>query len=127
MNYCLKGPDDQVVGFRLGTDDLGHEIYDILDWADEHFSSYFVEQTDECVYVCSEGAREAIAADRVEAEPLSIESGDQDNGSSRGGSLGGGGSAGGGPSGGGGSSGDGSDGNVPVGGDGGSEIELASR
>jgi hypothetical protein len=68
-NYCLRGPDGQVVGFRLWADELGHRIYDILDWADEHFSSYFVEQTDDQVYVCSERVRE-IGEEEIRAEPL---------------------------------------------------------
>jgi hypothetical protein len=125
-NYCLKGPRDQVVGFRLGTENLGHEIYDILDWADEHFPSYFVEQTGDRVYVCSESAREALEADDLRAEPLSVENGDQ--GGSKGGGPSGGGFLGGGPSGGGpsggGSSGPG--GNVPAGGGGGETIAEAT-
>ena len=107
-NHCLKGPQDQVVGFRLDTAELGHEIYDILDWADEHFASHVVEQTDDHVYVYSETARETLTADELRAEPLSIENGDRD-GSSNGGSPGG--FSGGGPSGGSGGSGPG--GNVP--------------
>jgi hypothetical protein len=130
MNYCLKGPQDQIVGFRLETEDLGHEIYDILDWADEHFSSHRVEQTDDCVYVCSEAARETLDSSEIRAEPVSIktdgpggESGRGPGGSS--GGLGGGPSGGGGP---GGSGGDGSDGNVPVGaGGGGAVAETAGQ
>jgi uncharacterized membrane protein YgcG len=121
-NYCLKGPRDQVVGFRLGTETLGHEIYDILDWADEHFSSHFVEQTGENVYVCSESAREALEANELRTEPLSIESMDTDGRSGGGPSLGG--PSGGGPSGGG-SSGGGSSGpggNAPAGNDGGETV-----
>jgi len=96
-NYCLKGPQDQVVGFRLGAEELGHEIYDILDWADAHFSSYFVEQTNGRVYVCSEAVRDALGTEEIRAEPLSIESGGP--GDPPGGSPGGGGSAGGGSAG----------------------------
>jgi len=124
-NYCLKAPDNQVVGFRLGTETLGHEIYDILDWADEHFSSHFVEQTEDQVYVCSESAREALAANELRAEPLSIESGGEGNSSGGGPPLGGpfgGGSSGGGSSGGG-SSGPG--GNVPAGNGGGETVAEA--
>jgi len=71
-NHCLKGPQDQVVGFRLDTAELGHEIYDILDWADEHVASHVVEQTDDYVYVYSETARETLSVDELRAEPLSI-------------------------------------------------------
>ena len=123
-NYCLKGPRDQVVGFRLEIETLGHEIYDILDWADEHFSAHFVEQTDDHVYVCSESARDALEANELRAEPLSIESkdtGSPGNGPSLGGPPGGGPSGGG--SSGGGSS--GPDGNVPAGSDGGETVAEA--
>lgn len=107
-NYCLKEPNDRIVGFRLGADELGHEIYDILDWADEHFSSHVVEQTDDHVYVYSETARKTLSASELHTEPLSIEDinrGDSSDGGSSGGSSGGG------PSGGSGGSGPG--GNVP--------------
>ena len=129
-NYCLKGPRDQVVGFRLGAEELGHEIYDILDWADEHFSSYVVEQTDGRVYVYSEEARETLSEDEIRAEPLSIENdgpGDRPgNGPSRGGSSNGG-SSGGGSSGGSGGGG-GPGGSTPVGSSGGGAItEQAGR
>jgi uncharacterized membrane protein YgcG len=125
-NYCLKGPQDQVVGFRLGAENLGHEIYDILDWADEHFSSHFVEQTGNRVYVCSESARGALEADELRAEPLSIES--SDRGGSPGNGPTGGGFPGGGPSGGGPSDGgsSGPDGNMPAGSDGGKTIAEAA-
>lgn len=93
-NYCLKDPSGQVIGFRLGADELGHEIYDLLDWADEHFPSYFVEQDGGQVHICSEEAREVLAADEVHAEPLSLDGGSQ-------GGRPGGGPAEGGPSGGG--------------------------
>jgi uncharacterized membrane protein YgcG len=123
-NYCLKGPRGQVVGFRLGAENLGHEIYDILDWADEHFSSHFVEQTDGHVYVCSESAREALRANELQAEPLSIGGPD---GRSEGGPAGGGLSGGGGPSGGGSSGGSsGPGGNVPAGSDGGETVAETS-
>ena len=124
-NYCLKGPEDQVVGFRLGAENLGHEIYDILDWADEHFSSHFVEQTGDQVFVCSESARGALEANELRAEPLSIERGGRGGSSGNGPPSGGfgGGPSGGGPSGGG-SSGPG--GNVPAGSDGGETIAEAT-
>lgn len=123
-NFCLKGPRGQVVGFRLGAENLGHEIYDILDWADEHFSSHFVEQTDGHVYVCSESAREALKANELQAEPLSIGGPD---GRSGGGPAGGGLSGGGGPSGGGSSGGSsGPGGNVPAGSDGGETVAETS-
>jgi hypothetical protein len=127
-NYCLKGPRDQVVGFRLCAESLGHEIYDILDWADEHFDAHFVEQTGDHVYVCSESARDALESEELRVEPLSIEGGDTDGSSGNGPTLGGpsgGGPSGGGPSGGG-SSGPG--GNVPAGGDDGETVaEPAGR
>lgn len=130
-NYCLKGPQDEVVGFRLGAEELGHEIYDILDWADEHFASHVVEQTGGCVYVYSEAAREKLDGGEVRAEPLSIESGDQDDpsgsGPMRGGPSGGGPS--GGPGGGGPGGSGGSGGNAPAGpvGGGGRTVESAGR
>lgn len=123
-NHCLKDPHGNVVGFRLGIDRLGHEIYDILDWAEANFSSHFVEQTEDCVYVCSESAREALASNELRAEPLSIEQGGTDGNSGSGPTLGGpsgGGSSGGGSSGG--SSGPG--GNVPAGSDGGGTVAEA--
>jgi uncharacterized membrane protein YgcG len=123
QNYSLKGPQDQIVGFRLGAAGLGHEIYDILDWADEHFSSYAVEQTDGRVYVYSETARETLSADEIRAEPLSIEDGERGD-PSNGGSSGGGPSSGG-PSGGGGSGGGGG-GNVPAAGGGGGSIAATN-
>lgn len=84
MHYCLKGPQGQVVGFRLGAEALGHEIYDILDWADEHFSSYFVKQTDDHVYVCDDAVEDQ---DTLHAEPLS--GGDDESGPPPSGSGGG--------------------------------------
>jgi hypothetical protein len=118
-NYCLKGPEDQVIGFRLGAEELGHEIYDILDWADEHFSSHVVEQTDGQVYVCSEAAREALSEEEIHAEPLSIGgNGQTGDDPARGGRSGGG------PSGGssGGPGGSGPGGNAPVGSSGGGTV-----
>jgi len=124
-NYCLKGPKDQVIGFRLGAEELGHEIYDVLDWADAHFSSYFVEQTGGQVYVCSESIRETLSDEEIHAEPLSLGgNGRTGDGPARGGRPGGG------PSGGssGGSGGSGPGGNVPVGGSGGGTVaESAGR
>jgi hypothetical protein len=124
-NYCLKGPEDQVIGFRLGAEDLGHEIYDILDWADEHFPSYFVEQTGGQVYVCSETIRDTLSDEEIRAEPLSLGgNGRTGDGPARGGRPGGG------PSGGssGGPGGNGPDGNAPVGsGGGGAVAESAGR
>jgi len=67
MHYCLRGASDQVVGLQLNIDQLGQEIYKILDWADENFASYSVEQTDGYVYVHS-GALEEGAD--VRKEPL---------------------------------------------------------
>ncbi len=100
-NYCLKGPQDQIVGFQLDAEELGHEIYDLLDWADEHFSSHSVQQTDTQVYIYSETARETLSSDEIRTEPISIENNDRcdrpgsgpGSGGSPGGS-GGGGSAG---------------------------------
>jgi hypothetical protein len=125
-NYCLKGPQGQVVGFQLDAENLGHEIYDILDWADDHFSAHFVEQTEDQVYVCSESARGALEAGELHAEPLSVER--SDSGGSRGGGPSGGGFFGGGGPSGGGSSGGGSSGpggNVPAGSDGGETVAEA--
>ena len=122
-NYCLKGSQGQVVGFQLDAENLGHEIYDILDWADEHFSAHFVEQTeDHRVYVCSESARGALEANELHAEPLSVEG--SDGGGSRDGGPSGGGFFGGGSSGGGSSGGGSSEpgGNVPTGSDGGETV-----
>lgn len=88
-NYCLRGPDEQIVGFRLDTKELGHEIYDILDWADEHFSSHAVQQTDGWVHIYSEPARKTISADEVHAEPFSIDDDPRDRSSDEGPSAGG--------------------------------------
>jgi hypothetical protein len=93
-NYCLKDPQDRVIGFRLSVEDLGHEIYDILDWADEHFEDRVVEQTGDHVYICSEAARNNLEKHQITAEPLSIENEDPDDES--GGGPGGGGFGGGG-------------------------------
>lgn len=69
MHYCLKSPRDEVVGFVLGADDLGHEIYRILDWADAHFGDYSVDQSDGRVLVRSEAAGDVSNLDTV---PLSL-------------------------------------------------------
>jgi len=69
MHYCLQDPQDQVVGFVLDADELGHEIYRILDWADEHFNSYSVDQTDGRVYVRSDAIEDESD---LHAEPLSV-------------------------------------------------------
>jgi len=116
-NYYLKGPDGQVVGFRLRANELGHRIYDILDWADEHFSSHFVEQTGGQVYVCSDTVRE-IREDEIRAEPLEGDS-PGGNGPAEGGPSGGG-PSGGGPSGG--SGGSGPEDKSPVGDSGGGAV-----
>ena len=116
-NYYLKGPEGQVVGFRLQADELGHRIYDILDWADEHFSSHFVEQTGGQVHVCSDTVRE-ISAEEIRAEPLE-RGGPSDAGPSGGSSSGR--PPGGGPSGG--SGGSGPEDKSPVGSGGGAVAE----
>lgn len=67
MHYCLRGSRDQVVGLKLNPDELGSDIYEILDWADAHFQSYSVEQTDDHVYVRSSTFEEV--AD-IHEEPL---------------------------------------------------------
>lgn len=69
MHYCLQDPQDQVVGFVLDADQLGHEIYRILDWADEQFGSYSVDQTDGRVYVRSNAIEDESS---LRAEPLSV-------------------------------------------------------
>ncbi|WP_103029623.1 hypothetical protein [Salinibacter altiplanensis] len=69
MHYCLQDPQDQVVGFVLDADQLGHEIYRILDWADEHFGSYSVNQSDGRVYVRSD---EITDESTLHTEPLSV-------------------------------------------------------
>jgi len=69
MHHCLKSPQDEVVGFALNADHLGHEIYRILDWADAHFASYSVDQTDERVYVRSDAIEDPSTLD---TEPLSL-------------------------------------------------------
>jgi len=69
MHYCLQDPQDQVVGFVLDADQLGHEIYRILDWADEHFRSYSVDQTDGCVQIRSDAIEDESD---LEAKPLSV-------------------------------------------------------
>lgn len=69
MHYCLQDPQDQIVGFMLDADQLGHEIYRILDWADEHFPAYSVDQSDGRVYVRSDAIEEASD---LNAKPLSV-------------------------------------------------------
>lgn len=69
MHYCLQDPQDQVVGFALDADHLGHEIYRILDWADEHFGSYSVDQTNGRVYVRSDAIEDESD---LHPEPLSV-------------------------------------------------------
>lgn len=69
MHYCLQDPQDQVVGFVLDVDQLSHEIYHILDWADEHFGSYSVDQTDGRVYVRPDDIEDES---NLRAEPLSV-------------------------------------------------------
>jgi len=70
MHYCLQAPQNQVVGFVLDADQLGHEIYRILDWADEHFESYSVDQTDGRVYVRSDDIEDEST---LHTEPLSVD------------------------------------------------------
>lgn len=78
-NYCLKDPRDRVIGFRLDVDELGHEIYDILDYADETFDAHVVEQTDGHVFVWSEAAREELRGDQIHAEPFTVNREDSDD------------------------------------------------
>lgn len=73
MHYCLKTPRDEVVGFVLDADNLGHEIYRILDWADTHFASYSVDQSDGRVLVRSDAAGDVSDLDTV---PLSLDDGE---------------------------------------------------
>ncbi len=70
MHHCLQDARDQVVGFALDADELGHEIYRILDWADAHFASYSVDQTDGRVYVRSDAIEDESA---LHTEPLSLD------------------------------------------------------
>lgn len=70
MHHCLQDSQNQVVGFALDTDELGHEIYRVLDWADAHFSSYSVDQTDERVYIRSDAIDDPSA---LHSEPLSLD------------------------------------------------------
>ncbi|MFO8099897.1 MAG: hypothetical protein R6T83_09800 [Salinibacter sp.] len=70
MHHCLQDSQNQVVGFALDTDALGHEIYRILDWADAHFPSYSVDQTDGRVYVRSDAIDDASD---LHTEPLSLD------------------------------------------------------
>ncbi|MFP4228033.1 MAG: hypothetical protein ACLFTE_04300 [Salinivenus sp.] len=69
MHHCLKDSQNQVVGFVLDADELGHEIYRVLDWADSHFSSYSVDQSDGRVYVRSDAIEDASD---LHTEPLSL-------------------------------------------------------
>ena len=69
MHYCLQDPQDQVVGFVLDADQLGHEIYRILDWSDEHFGNYSVDQTDGRVHVRSGDIEDESA---LHTKPLSV-------------------------------------------------------
>ena len=70
MHHSLQDPQDQAVGFVLDADQLGHEIYRILDWADEHFRSYSVDQADGRVYVRSDAIEDEAA---LHTEPLSVD------------------------------------------------------
>lgn len=70
MHHCLQDSQNQVVGFALDTDALGHEIYRILDWADAHFPSYSVDQTDGRVYIRSDAIDDASD---LHTEPLSLD------------------------------------------------------
>jgi hypothetical protein len=92
-NFALKDPRDRVIGFRLDVDTLGHEIYDLLDYADEHFDAHVVEQTDDHVFVWSEAARERWSKNQISAQPLSLDNEDSSDGSDPG-LLGGGGGGG---------------------------------
>lgn len=67
MHYCLRGPGDQVVGLQLSADEIGHEIYDILGWADQNLGPYSVEQTGGQVHVRSDDLGEM---EDVRKEPL---------------------------------------------------------
>lgn len=92
MHHCLKAPSGNVLGLRLDAETLGPAFYDVLDWADEHFPGYFVEQTDGRVYVCSEALGDTDAADResLRTEPLEgLGPVDQNAGSSGNGPVGG--------------------------------------
>jgi hypothetical protein len=67
MHYCFRGENEHVVGLQLNADQLGQEIYKILDWADENFSSYSVEQKDGYVHLQSSALGEEA---EVHKEPL---------------------------------------------------------
>ena len=73
MHHTLQTPNGRVLGLRLDPSSLGDEFYDVLAWADDHFSSYFVEQTDEHVYVGANVLRKIDASKReaLRTEPLS--------------------------------------------------------
>lgn len=87
MHYCLQSPRDEVVGFVLDADDLGHEIYRILDWADVHFEDYSVDQSDGRVYVRAGTIDDASDLHTV---PLSLDDREAISDPSRGGDDGGG-------------------------------------
>ena len=70
MHYCLQDPQDQVVGFVLDADQLGHEIYRILDWADDPPQSYSVDQTDGLVHVRADAIEDESS---LHARPLSVD------------------------------------------------------
>jgi hypothetical protein len=73
MHHTLQTPNGRVLGLRLDPSSLGDEFYDVLAWADDHFPSYFVEQTDEHVYVCADVLRKMETSEReaLRTEPLS--------------------------------------------------------
>jgi len=87
MHYCLKNPRDEVVGFALDADDLGHEIYRLLDWADAHFEDYAVDQSDGRVLVRSDAAGDVSD---LRSTPLSLDDREAVSNPSRGGDDGGG-------------------------------------
>jgi hypothetical protein len=70
MHHCLQDSQNQVVGFALDPDELGHEIYRLLDWADAHFPSYSVDQTDERVFIRSDAIDDPSS---LHSEPLSLD------------------------------------------------------
>lgn len=67
MHYSLRRPAGDVIGLQLDAEELGREIYQILDWADQSFDSHSVKQTGGHVYVCSDDVERA---GRVRKEPL---------------------------------------------------------
>jgi hypothetical protein len=78
MHYYLRGPGGQVVGLRLSASEIGHEIYDILGWADQNLGSYSVEQTDGQVRVHSDDLGEM---EEVHEEPFKPSGKGRDSGS----------------------------------------------